>query len=114
MYTISHYLIILYLVQERTANAVWIGGTDQANEGNWTWADCTTWNFTRWGNRSGYVQPDNSKYQDGDGENCLLFHGKNATNVDWNDVACNLKEREFICSKPICPPGKACSGCSLF
>ena len=55
------------------------------------------------------MQPDNSKHIDGDGENCPFFHGRNATkNIDWNDVACNFKERRFICSKPICSSGKAC------
>ena len=94
------------LLKEKTPNAVWIGGTDQREEGNWTWTDCSPWNFTRWGVRAGHQQPDNSNHRDGNGEDCALFHGKNVTNVDWNDVACNFRERQFICSKPICPPGK--------
>lgn len=90
-------------LHDNTPNSIWVGGTDQRDEGNWTWTDCSPWNYTKWGIREGSQQPDNSSYRDGDGENCLLFHGKNANNTDWNDVACNFKERRFICSKPMCP-----------
>ena len=51
------------------------------------------------------MQPDNSKFIDGDGENYLLFPGEKSPTVDWNDAPCNLKERQFVCSKPICSPG---------
>ena len=44
---------------------------------------------------------------DGDGENCALFPGNKASTEDWADVACNLKERQFVCTKPICPQGEA-------
>ena len=27
---------------------VWIGGSDQALKGTWTWSDCTSWNWTSW------------------------------------------------------------------
>ena len=50
-----------------------------------------------------YHQPDNSNGKDGNGEDCLLFHGKMATKVDWNDVPCYLKKREFVCAKKKCP-----------
>merc|ERR1712012_108889 len=26
-------------------------------------------------------------------------------NVDWADAACNLKERQFVCNKKMCPSG---------
>ena len=57
--------------------------------------------------RDGVEQPDNSRFRDGDGENCALFPGNEASTKDWNDVACNLKERQFVCSKLICPQGEA-------
>ena len=43
---------------------------------------------------------------DGDGENCALFTGNKASNKDWADVACNLKKKQFVCSKPICSQGR--------
>ena len=96
------------MLQENTPSAVWLGASDQREEGNWTWTDCSPWNFTRWGVREDHQQPDNSNHKDGNGEDCALFHGKNTTkNIDWNDVACNIKERQFICSKVICGLGKA-------
>ena len=99
------------LLQEKALGGIWIGGSDEAKEGKWTWTDCSPWNFTRWGVRTaGCQQPDNSKAKDGDGQNCLLFHGKNESNpdnIDWNDAACNLRERQFVCSKPLCIQGDA-------
>ena len=56
--------------------------------------------------RDGVEQPDNSDYRDGEGENCALFPGNKASTEDWADAACNLKERQFVCSKPICSPGE--------
>jgi len=94
--------------QEKTPGGIWVGGTDQFQEKNWTWTDCSPWNFTRWGVRREHQQPDNSNHPDGDGEDCILFHSKKATNpdnVDWNDVACNLRKRKFVCSKPLCQDG---------
>ena len=32
--------------------SVWLGGSDRAAEGNWTWTDCTKWNWTHWDNQS--------------------------------------------------------------
>ena len=32
--------------------SVWLGGSDRAAEGNWTWSDCTEWNWTHWDNQS--------------------------------------------------------------
>ena len=92
-------------MQEKTPAGIWIGGTDQDEEGNWTWTDCSPWDFTRWGVREDVQQPDNSRFGDGDGENCALFPGNKASTEDWADVACNLKGRQFVCSKPICPKG---------
>ena len=99
-----------WTLQEKTPLGIWIGGTDQSQEGNWTWTDCSPWNFTRWGVRRYHQQPDNSIHIDGDGEDCLVFHGKsvsNPDNIDWNDAACNLRERQFVCSKPLCIQGDA-------
>ena len=97
----------LYVFQGHIHSNIWIGATDQSNEGNWTWTDCSPWKFTRWGLRDGQQQPDNSRLVDGDGENCGLLQGKNTTKQGWEDVACNLKEREFVCSRPVCSGEKS-------
>jgi len=114
---------------EKTPAGLWIGGTDQVEEGNWTWTDCSPWNFTRWGLRErwggDHQQPDNQRFMDysslsrdgvpvdGDGENCALFTGNKASNKDWADVACNLKKKQFVCSKPICSQGTPSVGSIL-
>ena len=96
---------ITFVYQEKNIRSIWVGGTDQFKERNWTWTDCSPWNFTRWGVRQGHEQPDNSNHKDGEGEDCVLFPGSKASNIDWADDACNLKERQFVCSKPVCYPG---------
>ena len=35
----------------------------------------------------------------------MLFPSNKTRNIDWADDACNLKERQFVCSKPVCYPG---------
>ncbi len=57
----------------------WIGGTDEASEGNWLWITGETWSNTYW--NSG--EPNNS---DG-GENCLDY--KNVEGLGWNDASCD-------------------------
>ena len=72
-------------------------------EGNWTWTDCSPWNFTNW---RGGGQPDNARNKDGDGENCAVLqtnksrfgYGWNG----WNDVPCHWRELHYVCQKPIC------------
>ena len=90
------------MLQENNPDAIWIGATDQEEEGNWRWTDCSSWSFERWGVRNGEQQPDNSVNQDGDGQNCAVFHGNKSENTGWNDVPCNIRERHFVCAKPIC------------
>ena len=97
---------ITFVYQEKNIRSIWVGGTDQFQERNWTWTDCSPWNFTRWGNRSGYMQPDNVIAKDGNGDDCIVLPSINSPNIDWADEACNLKERQFFCSKPICSPGR--------
>ena len=29
--------------------SVWLGGTDEANEGDWTWTDGSKWSVEHWG-----------------------------------------------------------------
>ena len=95
------------LIQEKNLGDIWVGGTDHIQEGNWTWTDCNPWNFTRWGKRGGFQQPDNSNHKDGNGDDCLLFPGNKSTHIDWADATCNARQRQFVCSKRICA-GKTC------
>ena len=36
-------------------NDIWIGGSDQHQEGSWRWTDGSQWNFTNWGDGAGNV-----------------------------------------------------------
>ena len=87
---------------------IWIGATDQAEEGNWKWTDCSMWNFTNWVK----WQPDDFKGEDGNGEDCVVLHGNKSEFSNgltgWSDLPCNLRELHFVCSKPMCShSGKA-------
>ena len=33
---------------EPTGKSLWIGGSDQDQEGEWKWSDGSEWNFTQW------------------------------------------------------------------
>lgn len=57
----------------------WIGGTDEASEGNWQWITGEIWSDTFWNDG----EPNNS----GDGENCLAY--KNVESLGWNDATCD-------------------------
>ncbi|MBI5848814.1 MAG: hypothetical protein HZB31_12880 [Nitrospirae bacterium] len=74
---------------------VWIGGTDEASEGDWRWITGETWSYDNW--NSG--EPNNV----GSGENCLDYKDDGAQG--WNDAACDsqfwyLVEYEPVCTTP--------------
>ena len=59
---------------------VWLGGTDEAEEGDWVWKDGEPWKFTSWANH----QPDN---RDGD-EDCVYL--KTETEMPkWYNEPCS-------------------------
>ena len=37
----------------------WIGASDSANEGSWTWSDGSAVDYSNWGSAGGYSEPDN-------------------------------------------------------
>jgi predicted outer membrane repeat protein len=63
-----------------------IGGSDEAVEGTWTWTDGTAWGYTDWYTDDG--QPD-----DYDNENCLLIED---TAAQWYDFECSSPQ-PFVC-----------------
>ena len=74
--------IITAIVSEAQSNA-WIGGTDEASEGNWKWITEESWGYQNW---------DNGEPNGGQDENHLsvwgAFGGENQANSDlgtWND-----------------------------
>ena len=82
------------MLKDKNPGFVWIGATDEEEEGEWKWTDCNTWNFTKWGSR----EPNNQKNIVGDGENCALL----PKNKDWIDTPCHWKKWGFVCARPMC------------
>ncbi|MBW1786463.1 MAG: hypothetical protein JRK53_07570, partial [Deltaproteobacteria bacterium] len=68
---------------------VWLGGTDEADEGNWRWitGESFVWaesNTNGWGWDSQYGEPNG-----GTGENCMDYDDGS---VYWNDTECERDE----------------------
>ena len=62
----------------------WVGGTDEASEGTWTWSDGANFSFTKWGSN----QPQDSKY-----DNCIWVFPES---YDWADFNCQALQ-PFVC-----------------
>lgn len=79
---------------------MWIGATDDKEEGDWKWTDCNPWNFTKW-HRG---EPNNDMTNNLDGENCaILPSNKTKDYKDWLDTPCtHYEERHFVCKRSIC------------
>ncbi|XP_043935575.1 CD209 antigen-like protein E [Protopterus annectens] len=76
---------------------LWIGFTDQKEEGKWCWVDdpaCNTPNVTFWGEK----QPDNHNND----ENCATENYNNKSWMTWNDDNCQ-KNYNWICEKSVIP-----------
>jgi hypothetical protein len=67
----------------------WVGGSDSAQEGAWTWADGSPFQYTRWGSN------ENSGPSVGV-EDCLMATSNNGT---WADQPCSMAS-PFVCSPP--------------
>ena len=59
------------LLKEAGNHKVWLGGTDQVEEGIWIWSDGKVWNFTYWATG----KPDNVNNSD-----CMFI-------ANWDDLA---------------------------
>ena len=65
---------------------IWLGGTDEANEGTWTWVNDEAWEYGHW--HCG-TEPN--------GGDCLaIAQGKNGR---WADKTCTTNSPKFICQK---------------
>ena len=85
----GHLASILKLNEQKEVSALsgselWIGGSDQEEEGAWNWTDKSVWDYTAWDVGAG---------EERDGRNCLYTQG-----MEWNDASCNAK-KAFVCQK---------------
>ena len=75
-------------------HAVWLGGTDKAVEGNWTWLDGTPWNFTKWAKD----EPNNN----GNNEDCMQLEKDRL----WHDIPCSFENHVLCIVVPTTIKGK--------
>ena len=74
-----------YVGSEISFPFVWIGGTDQEQEGVWRWTDSSPWKFKNW-------MRDEPNNLDGR-QNCLV-----QSRGGWGDRQCE-RDYWFLCSK---------------
>jgi hypothetical protein len=67
--------------------SIWLGGTDEAQEGVWKWITGEVWNYSKWG----AGQPDNSR---GD-QNYLTFW--DSVSNQWDDGRQDNNYLSYIC-----------------
>ena len=72
------------------AGELWVGGSDVAAEGDWTWTDGSSFSYNNWA----FGQPANY----GTGEDCLMINWNGAGM--WNDQPCS-EEKRFVCKMDI-------------
>ena len=69
---------------------VWLGGTDQEEEGVWRWSDGSTWNYTRWSPESSDGTPEYGSK--GASHNCAVIH----YGEWWRNHPCSFSQN-FLC-----------------
>jgi len=71
----------------------WSSGTDQAEEGKFFWMSTgKPLTYENW--NAG--EPNNFKYENGEGENCLELWNRDGKGLKWNDTPCSF-ESYFVC-----------------
>jgi len=71
----------------------WSSGTDQAEEGKFFWMSSgKPLTYENW--NAG--EPNNFKYENGEGENCLELWNRDGKGLKWNDTPCSF-ESYFVC-----------------
>ena len=79
------------VLSEARDSSVWLGGTDEATEGHWSWLDGNPWNFTNWGK----YEPSS---QNGDQKNCLTVRAlEGELSPSWHAVSCEDTSGSFLC-----------------
>ena len=63
---------------------VWLGASDESNEGDWNWITGEAWNYTDWA----FGEPNGRAY-----ENCLDYGDYSAR---WNDENCDRKLNFYL------------------
>ena len=77
------------ILREAERTSVWLGGTDQTSEGNWSWLDGKPWSFTDWGKQEPSSQ---------DGRDCMsfsVFEGE--ASPSWHAMSCATISESFFC-----------------
>jgi hypothetical protein len=72
----------------------WIGGSDQAQEGVWTWADGTKWVNAQYTTIWAPDQPDNAA----GGQNCLKVYRIAGYDGKWDDDLCTQSQYALCAS----------------
>ncbi len=75
----------------------WIGLRDLKHNGQWSWTDGSAFDYFIW--EPG--QPNNS----GGGQYCVYIYSDDEPGYpplkgDWNDWACDVPMRAFVCKRP--------------
>lgn len=65
---------------------VWLGATDEANEGDWQWITGEPWNYTNW-------DPGPGEPNGGTFENCLDYDDGI---IKWNDANCGRRQNFYL------------------
>ena len=82
-------VVLSVLTADCNTNNGWLGGTDTAVDGTWSWEDGTTWDYENWwvsstlGTAGGTTQ------------NCIQLRRLDNT---WDDANCSA-EKWFVCKK---------------
>ena len=80
---------------------IWLGASDEGNEGSWTWVDGTPLSYTRWAspNKTEGIdeQPPNNL---GEGEHHLALSGLTRTLLSWDDMPGETALGAYLLEKP--------------
>jgi hypothetical protein len=71
--------------------SIWLGATDESEEGTWVWVTGEPWSYTNWSTEH-IEQPDNAH----GGQDYLTYYSINPGKWDDSDSPLSL-ERVFIC-----------------
>ena len=80
---------------------IWVGGTDAATEGVWTWLAGGPTYYTLGEAAPGFVNWREGEPNDSDGEDCMIIEGDNnvaGAGPQWDDRGCELVY-PYICER---------------